>query len=221
MTKGFVLHKRPYRDSSALIELLTDTDGIVPVVAHGVKRAKSKLASVTQQFCLLEVSYTPKGELRTLKQAEMERHLFLSGEQLLCGFYMNELILKLIPRLSHCEDVFELYENTLQTLSSCDSIETLLRRFEKQLLELLGYGISFSHTLSGQSIEAKQFYALSLDQGFEIATEQDGLPGHTLLKIDQEKLDTPDTLQAAKHIMRRLIQAHLGHKTIESRSLFR
>lgn len=221
MTKGFVLHKRPYRDSSALIELLTDTDGIVPVVARGVKRAKSKLASVMQQFCLLDLSYTPKGELRALKQAEIESHLFLSGERLLCGLYMNELILKLIPRLSHCEDVFELYQNTLQALANAPSLEILLRCFEKQLLELLGYGISFSHTLSGLAIDENQFYQLSLDQGFEAAPEQDGHAGHLLLKIDEENLDTPETLHAAKQIMRRLIQAHLGHKTIESRSLFR
>lgn len=224
MTAAFVLHHRPYRDSSLLIELLTQHDGIVPVVARGAKRPKSSLKAALQQFSVLAVNYSDKGELRTLKQAELEKNYYFNGETLLYGLYINELLIKLIPRLSPCDGLFEAYHSLIQLMneSSADKhrLMSALRTFEKELLSLLGYGISFTETLSGEPILSASRYVLHHAQGFEISDDQDSFVGQDLLNIDQNHLQSAETLQAAKFIMRQLIQSHLGNQQIKTRLLW-
>lgn len=224
MTPAFVLHKRPYRDTSLLIELLTLTDGRVCIVAKGAKRAKSPLRAVLQSFTPLLVTYTDKGELRSLKHAEiLNTPYHLRGKSLLSGFYLNELLMQLLPRFAHCEDIFNIYQQTLEKFKHTQPIEIALRIFEKNLLMHLGYALNLQHdAVTNLAIAPDKHYHWQHELGF-IESKQvnsNDFLGQTLLDIDKEDFQNSETLKQAKRMMRNIIQNMLGSKTLASRELF-
>lgn len=221
---GFILHQRPYRETSSLIDILTPNWGRLRLLAKGSKRKNSHTARL-QPFNLLNLSWMGRGELPVLTQAEGIHNYYypLIAESLYCGFYLNELLLNLLPLSDPHPDVFTGYCETLVQLSQSHIHEPILRYFEVFLLESLGYGLSLDPlTTDGQPIIANKLYLHIIEQGFieAAATTPDTLHGTTLLALKSRKLQDQNQLRETKRLMRRLIHHYTNGKPIKSRELF-
>ncbi len=196
LSPAYVLHSRPYRDSSALVDLLTLHHGLQRVVWRGARGQRRKLSP--QPFVPLLVGLLGRSELKTLTQAEVAgQFTLLQGEKLFSGMYLNELLVRLLSSADPQPLLFAAYQQVLEQLANDAPVEPTLRRFEWQLLEVLGYGFSLSEDLSGA-----------------------GLPGHALLAMAADDWTATITLRAAKQLMRQALAVHLGDRPLVSRQLF-
>ena len=150
---AFVLHTYPWRESSLIVEFLTEDEGRVSTVAKGARRRTSAVRGLLMPFNRLVIRYSKKGDLRSLMSAEWDekRKKGVAGEQLFVGFYINELILKLCRRVNHANMLFSDYESTLRNLVSFPEMQEVhLRRFEFAILKEIGVMPDFSeHIVSG------------------------------------------------------------------------
>ena len=164
---AFVLHTYPYRETSIIVEALTATRGRVALVARGARRPRSDLRGVLQSFQPLTLSWTGAGELKTLARADWRGGLpLVTGSALLCGFYLNELLLKLVPREDAHPRLFENYETALRELASGAEQAPVLRRFELRLLAELGYAMSLTHEAdTGRPIDPDARYHYAFERG--------------------------------------------------------
>lgn len=224
---AFVLHSRPYRETSALVDFLTPDYGRVSLLVRGVRQAKSKQRIATQSFSPLSLSWTGRGELKTLTQVEPDGYWpLLSGRSLCCGLYLNELLIRLLPVRDPAPRLFAVYKLTLQSLPDHELEERVLRIFEHRLLDELGLAPSFTQELhSHQAITPERHYRLSDFQGFSpLGVNEDNKAqsflGEYILAIGNDDYDDPITCQMAKRLMRQLIQQQLGGKPLASRALF-
>ncbi|HUW29539.1 MAG TPA: DNA repair protein RecO [Sulfuriferula sp.] len=228
---GFVLHSYPFRETSLIVETFTRAHGRVALVARGARRPRSQLRGLVQAFTPLLLSWAGKGELRTLHRAEWQGGLALpQGMGLLCGFYINELMLKLLAREDPHEHLFADYQAALQALSSAlpqNAYAAILRRFEKRLLAELGYAQPFEFEAdSGPAVLAQQDYVYVLDRGALPAQRANGhvgmhLSGKTLLDMAADDYHDPATLMQSKQLMRLIINHHLGGQTLHARELLK
>lgn len=233
---AWVLHSRPYRDSSLLIDLFTESHGRIAAIAKGAKQAKSKFNGLLQPFSQLLISWSGRGELVTLTDADMTNSnqqqavLALKGKSLLAGFYLNELLLRLTERHDPHPELFQAYQHTLRQLISDQHIEITLRKFECYLLQEIGYGLILEHDVeSGQAVQLDQHYCYYPERGPVRIQEQDQdqqqhtnplvLQGRTLLALQQGELDDRVILQEAKRFMRAIIDHQLGGRPIKTREL--
>lgn len=228
LERAFILHRRPYRETSLLLEALTPGWGRIGLVARGVRRPRSRLAGLLQPFRPLLLSWIRRGELGTLTGADLATvPPAVGGAALLSGFYVNELLLRLLPRDDPHPELFDAYAGTLAGLREETGTERALRIFEKHLLGSIGYGLVLEHDAeSGQAIEPQRTYAYYPERG-PIALAAVGprtgavqVSGHTLLALASEELDDPQGLREAKRLMRHVLRAFLGDKPLASRSLF-
>jgi len=223
---GFVLHARPWRETSLLLELLSRDHGRVGLVARGVRGARSRLSrSVLQPLTPLLVGWSGAGELATLTAAEAAgAPLAMSGEALLCALYVNELVARLVPRNDAHAEVFDAYLAALTRLAGSDTPAWTLRRFERDLLAQLGYGaVLDSEAESGVALAPDNHYAYRLDSGpVPWRGAEDGLRlrGSALLALAQDRQPPVDDLRALRRLMRALIAHHLGGKDLQAWSLF-
>ncbi|MEN3355835.1 MAG: repair protein RecO [Betaproteobacteria bacterium] len=225
---AFVLHSYPFRETSLVVELLTRDFGRIGVVARGARRPKSALRGVMLAFQPLLVSWSGKGELYTLIRAEWRGgYRPLKGLPLICGFYLNELLLKLLPRHDAHERLFDTYAETLQELAPAHDPSGTLRAFEKNLLRDLGYAITLDRDVeSGRPIAAEQRYTYQVERGPVSATAESGgngvqLLGQTLLDMQSNDYSNAVTQQQSKALMRTLINHHLGDQELHTRQLLR
>ncbi|MFK7887009.1 MAG: DNA repair protein RecO [Gammaproteobacteria bacterium] len=222
---AYVLHQRPYRDSSRLIDCLSRDHGRVSLVARGVQRPKSPLRSVLMPFQQIAVSWVRKTDLGSLTGAESAgAPMSLAPDVLMSGYYVNELLLRLVQSNEPQTEVFELYQRVLAELAVPDAGEIALRRFEKRLLEALGYGLSLSHEArSGSPIVADGRYSYRSELGACAADEFDeyALPGSVLLAIAEERFDDAQVLRAARVILRDALDEHLGSRPLRTRDVAR
>lgn len=230
---AFVLHSYPYSETSLIVEMLTREHGRVGVVAKGAKRPRSALRGMLLAFQPLTISWFGKSELRTLGRAEWQYALpQLAGTGLMCGFYMNELLLKLTRRDDPHETLFDFYSETMILLrqnqasaNDANRYGPLLRRFELRLLKELGYAVSLDHDVqSGEPIVSSRRYEYLVERGPVVAmpdSERFQLRGQTLLDLAREDYTDPYTQQEAKQLMRQLINHHLGGQTLHTRQLIR
>jgi len=225
---GYLLHTYPYRETSLVAEVYTRDSGRVAVIARGARRPRSALRGVLMAFQPLQFSWSGKAELKTLHKAEWQGgYIPLRGLSLICGFYLNELLLKLLPREDAHEELFEAYATALAQLPSAQDHAAVLRRFERVLLRELGYGLVFDREVtSGNPITADQRYRYVPDRGPVAATEtseQSGveLAGKTLLDMAVDQYTDPRTVQQSKVLMRALINHCLGNQTLHTRQLLR
>ena len=153
---AFVLHVRPWRETSVIVELLTREHGRVGIVARGLTTPKRHpLRAALQPLQFIRVDYLPRGELARLIQAEaLDVAPQLTGDKLMAAFYVNELLLKLTPRNDAAQPIFELYGRIRQELAAGEPLSWTLRRFERDLLEALGVGLAWDETADGESVEA-------------------------------------------------------------------
>ena len=219
-----MLHSRPYRDTSALVDLLTLRQGMQRVVWRGARSQRKGLTP--QAFMPLMVSLAGRGELKTLVQAETAgSYRLLQGENLFSGLYLNELLVRLAPPADPQPLLFAAYQDAIEHLATAVTVEPILRQFEWLLLDVLGYGFSLEHDASGRNIEPETRYAWQAEQGLVqlegLAAENgQGLPGQALLSMAAGIWDEPGTLRAAKQLMRQALAAHLGDRPLMSRQLF-
>lgn len=221
---AFVLHSRPWRETSLLVELLTLDGGRVGTVARGVRRANSKRKGLVQPFLPLLVSCKGRGELKTLASLEAVSAPFtLKGEHLYCGLYLNELLMRLLAREISFTGLFGRYRSLLIDLSCGEAAEPLLRRFELDLLKQLGVLPSLQHTGAGTSITPSHEYCLLPEQGFCPAPASgrgQHYKGELLLLLGSSESIPESLWPLAKRLTRELLKPLLGARPLHSRSLF-
>ena len=228
---AFVLHSYPYLETSLVIESFTRNAGRVALVARGARRPRSALRGVLLAFQPLLLSWAGKSELRTLHRAEWQGGLpQLRGIALLCGFYLNELMVKLLAREDPHERLFETYDLTLRALATGGDHAAILRRFEKRFLQELGYALTLDHDPeSGDAIRPDRAYRYLVDRGpvrsngerGDRAENQLELSGQTLLDLARDDYSNPVTMQQSKALMRALLNHYLGNQTLNTRQLLK
>lgn len=220
---AYVIHTRPYRDTSALVDLFSERFGRVRVVARGVRKPRSRLREALQLFVPLQVAWQGRGELKTLVSVEAQAiSPFFQGRALWCGLYLNELVMRLLPLHDGCPRLFAYYRLALSGLADPDTLEAVLRLFEQRLLEELGVGVAWDRDAHGDPLDAAGCYRLEPDQGFlpAAAGQRGSYAGEQLLAIAEQDYRDPRTRRAAKWLMRQALAPHLGDRPLNSRALF-
>lgn len=216
---AYVLHSRAYRESSALLDILTP-QGRFRAVLRG---ARGKAGTLARPFVPLEMEFRGRGELKNVARLEAAGiPNLLAGAALFSGLYLNELLIRLLPAEDPLPTLFEHYALTLQALAANPPLEPLLRAFEWRLLDELGYGFALDSDLAGQPIAAAGLYRLQPDAGLEAVVQlQPGLfRGDDLLAMAEADWSSPGALAAAKRLMRQALAPHLGGRPLVSRELF-
>ncbi|GAA5184560.1 DNA repair protein RecO [Niveibacterium umoris] len=222
---AFVLHSHPWRETSYVVDVLSRDHGRVALVAKGARRPRSALRGVLLAFQPLDVSWSGSGELKTLVAAEWSGgQPMLSGSALMCGYYANELLVRLLPREDPHPGLFDGYAALLAGLSRGEPQDQLLRSFELSLLSELGYAPTFDTDEQGLPVRPEAFYVFIIERGPVLADrEMQGehvLSGRVLLDLARSDLSNPETLLQAKTLMRRLIGNLVGARPLESRRIF-
>lgn len=248
LQSGYVLHRRAYRDSSLLVELFTPQFGRVGVIARGARQAKSRLQGVLQPFRPLLLSWSGSGELPCLTAGESDRAIaWLKGQSLMAGFYVNELLMRLLHRFDPHPNLYSVYHHTMQALGEISQatigeemglnpgvapslkLERALRIFEKHLLEEIGYGLVLDHDADrGNAIEAQEMYVYHLMHGpvrsnpaaQVTSPNQLMVRGQSLLDLAGGRLEDAISLREAKRLIRAALAEQLGERPLNSRRLF-
>lgn len=225
---AFVLHSYPYRETSIIVEALTSARGRIALVARGARRPRSELRGVLQAFQPLALSWSGVGELKTLVRAEWRGGLpLVTGSALLCGFYLNELLLKLLPREDPHPRLFDDYEAALRQLASGEPQAPVLRGFEVRLLAEMGYAMPLTHEAdTGRPIDPHARYYYAFDRGPRTTVAEPGrrypeVRGTTLLALAQHDFSAPEAAAEAKRLMREVLDYYLERRTIVSRRVVR
>ena len=210
--RAFVLHGRPYSETSLLLDLFTEGHGRVRLLAKGARSKRSSLKGALQPFTPLLVRWGGKGEVKTLRNAEpVSLGLPLTGISLYSGLYVNELVSRVLEQETNYSSLFFDYLNCLQNLAATvGSPEHALREFELALLGNLGYGIDFTYRYR----EEKGFIA-------SLLVDQLSFTGRDLKALAERRFPDPITLRAAKRFTRMALKPYLGGKPLKSRELFR
>lgn len=221
---AFILHRQPYRDTSLLVEAWTPVHGRVGLVARGVRTARSRLRGLLHPFAPLLLSWAGKGELLSLRGAEEAGMAVpIPPERLLSGFYVNELVLRLLKRHDPHPCLFAAYQQVLAGLAHNPVQEAALRIFEKRLLSEIGYGLHLeSEALTGKPITDENHYCYVLDRGPLMgAADRDGIPvsGRSLLALHGEALEDSQVLREAKRLTRAAIAVQLQGRSLKTREL--
>ncbi|MBC3766860.1 DNA repair protein RecO [Neptunicella marina] len=223
-SRAFILHKREYRETSYLVDAFCVGQGKVSFVAKGVRSAKSGLKSLLQPFQPVELQFYGKHQLKNLAACEsVGRSINLQGKSLYCGLYLNELLNRLLLSDYPCDELFEHYQQSLLQLAAGNDLEPVLREFELNLLQDLGYGFDFSADATQNAIAPDGTYQWIAEQGFVpvYATQQ---LKHVFIGADLLAVAgfdwTASSMSAAKLLCRMALQPLLGSKPLKSRELF-
>jgi DNA repair protein RecO (recombination protein O) len=223
---AYVLHTHPFKETSLIVEAFTRDHGRVALVARGARRPRSAMRGLLMAFQPLEMGWFGQGEMRTLAKVEwLGGQPLLQAQALLLGYYMNELLLKLLPREDAHPALFQAYAEAVHALALGEPSQASLRRFEKTLLKELGYGLTLDREAdSGRPVDPRKRYAYVLERGPVLldaeASEADAFFGRALLSIAQDDYSDAETLAQCKQLMRMLIQHYLGGQRLSSRRVF-
>jgi DNA repair protein RecO (recombination protein O) len=223
---AYVLHQRPYRDTSRIVDLFTRDHGRLTVFARGVRGSKTGLAAALQAFQPILASWSGKGEAGQLQAAELAGEpRSLPATRLLSGFYLNELLLKLLHVHDPQVEVFDLYHGAMQSLKTeADELLTL-RLFEKHLLQILGFGLSLQHEAeSGLAIEPQRCYRYVLELGplpvaADVNAAKGVYAGASLLALATETFTEPQQKSDARHLLRAALDHVLDGRRLQSREI--
>lgn len=223
---AFVLHSHPFRETSLLLDVYSREHGRLAIVARGARRPRSALRGVLMNFQPLLLSWFGKGEVRTLHAAQWQGgQPYLQGTALMCGFYLNELLINLLARGDAHEQLFDYYRATLHRLAHEADHAATLRCFEKHLLQQLGYALELEREAgSGKAIQAQASYRYVAEQG---ALPDEGMhgdfkvSGRTLLAMANDEYTDPVVVQQSKQLMRIMLNYHLGGKMLHTRELIK
>lgn len=224
---AYLLHARPYRNTSLIANFFTQNHGRIDGVIRGARAPQSKIRGLLQPFTPIVISWYGHGELVTIKTVEANGYIAKStGDSVVYGIYANELMTRLVRgRDAHLE-LYQAYEKLLTSLSEGDSTEAQLRIFEKQLLESLGYGLQLEYELdTGVNVDAEKWYHYVHDKGpVKVAVadinQEKAFIGQSLLAIAANDFSAKETLRDAKRLMRYALRQLLGEKPLNSREYF-
>jgi DNA repair protein RecO (recombination protein O) len=220
---GYVLHTYPYKETSLIVEAFTRRHGRVAVLARGARRPRSAMRGMLLSFQPLQLAWSGAGELATLMRADWGGALRpLYGKGLMCGFYVNELVLRLLPREDAHEALFDQYAETIAALASGEALAGVLRGFEKRLLAELGYApVLEREAMTGAPIDPGGRYRYEPDRGPVPALNGTELTvsGRTLLDVAADDYSRPETRDEARHLMRALIGQRLHGQVLHTRSV--
>jgi DNA repair protein RecO (recombination protein O) len=227
---GYVLHTYPYKETSLIVEALTRRFGRVAMLARGARRPRSAMRGVLLSFHPLRLSWSQSPELGNLIAAEWAGTVHpgsgqLAGRALMCGFYLNELLLRLLPRDDPHEALFDAYAEALSRLAGAASVSPVLRSFERRLLAELGYAPLLEHDAASRPIDPERSYVYEPERGPVAVngTRQDALvvSGRTLLDVARDDYERPETRDEARGLMRMLIAARLHGQELHTRVVLR
>ena len=221
---AFVLHAYPYKETSLIVELFTRDFGRVALIAKGAKRPHSQLRGVLQTFQPLTTGWTGKNELRTLTDADWVGGMLpLEKTALLCGFYLNELLVKLTARDDAHPKLFDHYVSTLNQLAHNEPAPIVLRKFEMALLRATGVAADLTRCLdTREKVVPGLHYVVDPERGPRAERAGDNAPrvlGQTLLDMDCEDYHDATTQAQSKQLMRFLLAHHLGGAPLNTRQI--
>jgi DNA repair protein RecO (recombination protein O) len=223
---AWLLHHRPFRDSSQILDILSRDHGRLSVVAKGSRGAKSKLRGILRPFLPLQLSWVMRSDLGTLTGAEMNgAPLSLTGDALISGYYVNELILKLTHRHDPQPEIFAAYGETIEQLVGSEDVAPSLRQFEIELLRMLGYALNLDHdTQTRQALRAEQQYEYRAGEGPVPVSDRDGslvFTGSELVAIGKQSFADRVVLKNAGKLLKHVIAYHLDGRQLKSRKVLR
>jgi DNA repair protein RecO (recombination protein O) len=225
LTPGYILHHRPWRDTSRILEVLTREHGRLTLFAHAVRGPAARLAPVLQPFWPLLLSWSGRGEAPPLRHAERADDAGpLPPACVMAAFYLNELLLKLTTRHDPLPALFDHYHATLGRLRAGGPLEPALRLFEKHLLELVGFGLELeSEAQGGVPLEADGYYQFRPSQGLVRAAAHDAgaLAGASLIGLRQERLSGTRALEDARRLLHAALGACLEGRPLATRAVAR
>lgn len=220
----YILHTRPYSNTSLLVDALTQNHGRISLLARSARGPKSRYRGMLQVFSPLMGNWTGTRELKNLGNVErMGAMRWIEGQALVCGFYLNELLQRLLQKEDAHPEIFYLYEASLQQLEKATDFRVTLRCFEKRLLDALGYGLPLQVDVQTRaSIDPEAHYQFMPDRGFLRCIQDLSNPfifsGKVLLGLLHETFDE-EILPSAKRLLRIAVNVHLGDRPIKSREL--
>jgi DNA repair protein RecO (recombination protein O) len=223
---GYVLHHRPFRDTSQILDILTRDHGRIAVVARGSRGSRSRLAGLLRPFMPLRGSWVSRSDLGTLTGAEAAgAPISLRGDALLSAYYLNELMLFFLHREDPQPEIFSLYAEVVPALAASHQVAATLRDFELELLGLLGYAVSLDQEAGTQSdLAPDRFYDYRIEHGPVRVERSEGplvFRGSVLQAIGARQFDDEEVLRAAGRLLREVIAYHLGGKELQSRKVLR
>ncbi|MGF6772539.1 DNA repair protein RecO (recombination protein O) [Paraburkholderia sp. GAS199] len=222
---AFVLHSYPYRETSLIIDVLSRDHGRLALVAKGAKRPHSALRGVLQTFQPLALSWSGKSEVRTLTGAEWVGGMLpLAGDALLCGFYVNELLVKFCAREDPHPQLFHHYVVTMTRLAHDEPPVQVLRSFERVLLRETGYAMALDRTVTRKAVQADGRYVFDPERGVREASHESPaqwpvISGQTLLDMEKDDYHRPQTVAQSKTLMRFLLNTYLGGTPLATRQI--
>jgi len=222
LAPAYVLHQYAYRDTSRIVEAFTSDHGRITLFARGANGPKSGLRGVLRPFQRMLVSWSGRGEACQLVGAEIDGQVTnLSPDRLMSGFYLNELLLKLTERGDPHPEIFCSYASCMQALCAGEVEQATLRRFEKRLLNDLGYGLELARTGDGIPVQRDGYYRFAAQSGPQlcVAEAPGAVYGQSLADLEAESFDDPRTLRDAKRVLRAAIDACLDGRTLKSREV--
>ncbi len=234
---AFILHSIAWRETSLIVEAFTRSHGRLGLIAKGARRPRSALRGLLQPFQPLEIRWAGKGELRTLMGAEWVGGMaVLNGPSLMPGFYLNELLVRLLPREDAHPALFDDYRETLELLADKALAEPVLRRFECKLLREMGYAPNFDRETHGEgrAVKVDDLYIVDPLSGIRKAgahdAHQESFRGATLLALASadesiqqaaKVLQDPEIAVESKRLLRLLLGQQLGEDALASREVMR
>lgn len=222
---AFVLHSYPYRETSLIIDVFSRDHGRLALVAKGAKRPHSALRGVLQTFQPLSMSWSGKSEMRTLTGAEWVGGMLpLRGDALLCGFYVNELLVKFCAREDSHPQLFHHYVVTLTRLAHDEPPVQVLRSFERVLLRETGYAMALDRTVARKAVVAEGRYVFDPERGVreaasEVPAHWPVISGQTLLDMERDDYHRAQTVAQSKTLMRFLLNTYLGGTPLATRQI--
>lgn len=231
---AYVLHTHPWKETSLIVEAFSRDHGRVAMVAKGARRPMSALRGVLMAFQPLLIDWSGGGEVKTLVRAEWQGgQPLLTGRALLCGYYLNELLVRLSAREDPHPAAFCAYTEALAGLTGGGLLAPVLRRFELALLHELGYSVDLDvEAASGEPVDAARDYVYVIEKGLVPAHAcadhaDDGgqgwptISGATLLDMAQDRFERPETIAQSKVLLRALINHYLGGQALQSRRVLK
>lgn len=226
---AYILHKRPYRETSQILEIFSRNHGRLSLMSKGSRSPRARTSGLLQPFRPLLLSWYGRGEMPSLRSADAAdaRPPQLRGKALISATYLNELLTILLHRRDVYEVLFADYHETLYALQQASILEVKLRIFEKNMFEQLGFGLNLTYDAdSGEPVMPDRFYAYYFEHGPVQCLpgqqrQQPVLSGGSLLAFNAGELDSLRSIAEVKKLMRFVINSHLGNRKLKSRELFR
>lgn len=222
---AFVLHARSWRETSLLVEVLSEQHGRIGLLARGVSSPRSQaLRAALQPLQWIRFSAVQRGELAQLRGAEaLDAAPRLGGDAMLAGFYVNELVMRLAPRQDPLPELYDHYGLVRQRLAAAEPLAWTLRRFERDLLEALGFGFDLAHGSDGEPIDPAARYELDpLEGPRRLLSERGADPrrgtatGSALLALAEDVQPGAEDLASLRRGMRAVLLHHLGGRGLKS-----